>query len=210
MLRAAMIDNTLQTLFAPILDAVRAHAGWAGPLVFLLSLIESLSIVSALVPASLLMLAIGSLAAAGLVSLTELCAWGVVGAGLGYWISYEVGHRYAQRIESIGFLARRPDWIKRGHQFFERWGALAIVVSRFIPLGRAIIPLMAGAMGTGRMGFQWGNWISAVLWTPLMLAPTSIGVALAESLQTASPQTRALLTIAMVVGIFLLIKRFRR
>jgi hypothetical protein len=43
-----------------------------------------------------------------------------------------------------------------------------------------------------------------------MLAPTSIGVALAESLQTASPQTRALLTIAMVVGIFLLIKRFRR
>jgi membrane protein DedA with SNARE-associated domain len=210
MLRAAMIDNTLQNLFAPILDAIRDHRDWAGPLVFLLTFVESLSIVGVAVPATLLLLAIGSLAAAGLVSLTELCVWGVAGAGLGYWVSYEVGHRYAQRIESIGFLARRPDWITRGHQFFERWGALAIVVSRFIPLGRAIIPLMAGAMGTGRLGFQWGNWISALLWTPLMLAPTSIGVELAGQLQTASPQTRALLTIAMVVGVFLLIKRFRR
>lgn len=205
-----MIENTLQTLFAPILEVIRAHSFWAGPLVFLLAFIESLSIVSALVPASLLLLAIGSLAAAGLVSLAELCAWGVAGAGLGYWLSYEVGHRYAHRIESIGFLARRPEWIAGGHRFFERWGAMAIVVSRFIPLGRAIVPLMAGAMGTRRSGFQWGNWISALLWAPLMLAPTSIGMSLSAGLQDASPQTRAILTIALVVGVFLLIKRLRR
>ena len=205
-----MPDGMFDQLFAPILDLVRAHRHWAPPLVFLLCFVESLAIVSAFLPATLLLLAIGSLAAAGLVSLLELAAWGTVGAGLGYWLSFEVGRRYGRRIESFGFLARRPEWIERGHRFFERWGSVAVAVSRFIPLGRAVIPLLAGAMGNRRASFQVANWLSAVLWAPLMLAPASIGVALADQLQGASPQTRAVVMIAIVVAVVLVVRRLRR
>lgn len=205
-----MPDNIFGQLFAPILDLVREHRHWAPPLVFLLCFVESLSVVSAFLPATLLLLAIGSLAAAGLVSLWELSLWGAIGAGLGYWLSYEVGKRYGRRIESFGFLARRPEWIERGHRFFERWGSVAVAVSRFIPLGRAVIPLLAGAMGNRRSSFQVANWLSALLWVPLMLAPASIGVALADQLQGASPQTRAVIMIAVVVGVVLAIRAFRR
>jgi len=205
-----MPDGMFDQLFAPILDLVRAHRHWAPPLVFLLCFIESLAIVSAFLPATLLLLAIGSLAAAGLVSLLELAAWGTVGAGLGYWLSFEVGRRYGRRIESFGFLARRPEWIERGHRFFERWGSVAVAVSRFSPLGRAVIPLLAGAMGNRRASFQVANWLSAVLWAPLMLAPASIGVALADQLQGASPQTRAVVMIAIVVAVVLVVRRLRR
>jgi membrane protein DedA with SNARE-associated domain len=205
-----MPDNIFGQLFAPILDLVREHRHWAPPLVFLLCFVESLSVVSAFLPATLLLLAIGSLAAAGLVSLWELSLWGAIGAGLGYWLSYEVGKRYGRRIESFGFLARRPEWIERGHRFFERWGSVAVAVSRFIPLGRAVIPLLAGAMGNRRSSFQVANWLSALLWVPLMLAPASIGVALADQLQGASPQTRAVIMIAIVVGVVLAIRAFRR
>ena len=163
-----------------------------------------------LVPATLLLLAIGSLAAAGLVSLWELSVWGTVGAGLGYWLSYAVGRRYGRRIESFGFFARRPEWIERGHRFFTRWGSVAVIVSRFIPLGRAVIPLLAGAMGGRQAPFQVANWVSAVLWVPLMLAPASIGVALADQLQGASPQMRAVLMIAIVVGVVLAVRALRR
>ncbi len=205
-----MPDNLFGQLFAPILDLVREHRHWAPPLVFLLCFVESLSVVSAFLPATLLLLAIGSLAAAGVVSLWELSLWGTFGAGLGYWLSYEVGRRYGSRIESFGFFARRPEWIERGHRFFARWGAVAVAVSRFIPLGRAVIPLMAGAMGSRQAPFHIANWVSALLWTPLMLAPASIGVALADQLQGASPQSRAVIMIAIVVGVVAAIRAFRR
>ena len=205
-----MPEDFLTQLFSPILDFVRAHIEWAGPLVFALCLIESLAIVSVFLPSTLLLLGFGSLAAAGLVSLIELSAWGVIGAGLGYWVSFAAGRRYGSRIESLGFLARRPEWISRGHSFFERWGSVAIIASRFIPPGRAIVPLMAGAMGSQAVGFHVGNWVSALLWVPLMLAPASIGIALSEQLQQASPQTRSLMTIALVVAVILVVRGLRR
>ena len=205
-----MPEGAFDQLFAPIVDFARAHIDWAGPIVFGLSFIESLALVSVLLPSTLLMLAIGSLAAAGLVSLTELSVWGIAGAGLGYWISFEVGRHYGDRIESIGFLARRPDWLQKAHRFFERWDWFAIIASRFIPLGRAVVPLLAGAMGARRIGFHLGNWLSAALWAPLMLAPVSIGVALNDLLASASPQTRSIMTIALVVGIVLVIRALRR
>ena len=79
-----MPELSLEQLFAPIIDLVRAHIDWAGPSVFVLALIESLAIISAILPSTLLLLAIGSLAAAGLVSRVELSLWGLTGAGLGY------------------------------------------------------------------------------------------------------------------------------
>ena len=205
-----MPEASLEGLFAPLLDLVRAHGDWAGPLVFVLSLIESTAIISAFLPSTLLLLAVGSLAAAGVVSLVELSLWGIAGAGLGYWFSFEIGVRYGQRIESIGFLARRPDWLRQAHRFFEKWGGWAIIISRFIPLGRAIVPLLAGAMGARRVGFHLGNWVSAAIWAPVMLAPASIGVALADAVGSASPQARSLLLIALAVGVILIVRSFRR
>ncbi|MEN9776113.1 MAG: hypothetical protein RL322_3183 [Pseudomonadota bacterium] len=205
-----MPEASLERLFAPLLDLVRAHGDWAGPLVFLLSLIESTAIISAFLPSTLLLLAVGSLAAAGIVSLVELSLWGTAGAGLGYWLSFEIGVRYGHRIESIGFLARRPDWLRKAHRFFEKWGGWAIIISRFIPLGRAVVPLLAGAMGARRLGFHLGNWVSAAIWAPVMLAPASIGVALADAMGSASPQVRSLLLIALAVGVILIVRSFRR
>jgi hypothetical protein len=43
-----------------------------------------------------------------------------------------------------------------------------------------------------------------------MLAPASIGVALSEQLQQASPQTRSLVTIALVVAVILVVRSLRR
>jgi len=204
-----MPDGFFEQLFAPILGLVREHRQWAPPIVFVLCFVESLAIVSAFLPATLLLLAIGSLAAAGVVSLLELAVWGTIGAGLGYWLSFEAGRRYGSRIESLGFFARRPEWIERGHRFFERWGSIAVLLSRFIPIGRAVIPLLAGAMGNRRASFQVANWLSAVLWAPLMLAPASIGVALADQLKDASPQTRAIALIIIVVAVVAAVRGLR-
>ena len=110
----------MQPLVGPIAAWVETHASWAGPLVFLVCFLESLVIVSALVPATVILIAIGGLATAGLLDLFTLIAWGVAGAGLGFWASYEAGRRWSARILAWRWFAARPALLARGHDFFAR------------------------------------------------------------------------------------------
>ena len=198
------IENWLLPATAPFASWVEAHARWAGPLVFLICFGESLVIVSALVPATIMLLAIGGLAASGLLDLPTLCAWGVAGSGLGFWASYEMGRRWSARILAWRWLARRPELIARGHRFFARWGAGAVFVSRFVGPGRVVVPLLAGALGERPLGFHVGNWLSALIWTPLLLSPTAISQSVAGWLDELPRGVRGTVALAAVaIGVIL-------
>ena len=164
---------------------------------------------SAIVPATVLLVGIGSLATAGVLDLFTLSAWGVVGAGLGFWASYEGGRRYAREIEALPWLARRPDWIARGHGFFERWGAMAIFVGRFVGPARVVVPMMAGTMGVDSRRFHIANWASALVWAPLLLAPTAIAAWLTAWLEQLPPGLRTTVSLSIVVAIVLGLRALR-
>ncbi len=204
----------METLFkdavAPLTDFVQAHAEWAGPIVFAICFLESVAIVSAFIPATILLIGIGSLATAGVLDLGELSAWGIVGAGLGFWISYEGGKRYARQIEALPWLVKRPALMARGHEFFTRWGALAVAVGRFVGPGRVVVPMLAGTLGVNPRAFHLANWISAVLWAPLLLAPTAISAWLTARLEELPASLRSSIALAVVAIIVILVAAFRR
>jgi len=77
------MEEFFKDAVAPLTNFVQAHDEWAGPIVFVICLLESVAIVSAFIPATILLIGIGSLATAGVLDLGELSAWGIVGAGLG-------------------------------------------------------------------------------------------------------------------------------
>jgi membrane protein DedA with SNARE-associated domain len=192
------IESWLLPATAPFAVWVEAHARWAGPLVFLICLGESLVVVSALVPATIMLLAIGGVAATGLLDLPTLCAWGVAGSGLGFWVSYEMGRRWSAQILAWRWLAKRPELIARGHRFFARWGVGAVFVSRFVGPGRVVVPLLAGALGEKPRGFHLGNWLSAILWTPMLLAPTTAATWVSAQIESLPPSMRAPTVIALI------------
>lgn len=204
------MDALFADLFAPLTAYVETHAAWAGPIVFAVCFLESLAIVSAVVPATVMLIGIGSLATAGLLDLGTLSAWGIAGAGLGFWISYEGGRRYARQIEALPWLARRPELLERGNRFFERWGTMAIFIGRFIGPARVVVPMMAGTMGVDARRFHVANWSSAVLWAPLLLAPTAIGAWLTQRLEELPPGLRSTISLAIVFAIFFAWRAFRR
>jgi undecaprenyl-diphosphatase len=51
--------------FASLLDWVGAHAIWAGPVIFLVALLESLALVGLVVPGAFLMFGFGALIGSG-------------------------------------------------------------------------------------------------------------------------------------------------
>jgi membrane protein DedA with SNARE-associated domain len=102
---------------------------------------------------------------------------GAIGCNLGSLIAYEIGC-YGGRplVERYGrwiLLGRRElDWADR---FFERWGYLAVLIARLLPVVRTFIALPAGIARMPRLRFHvytflgsW-PWCFALAWLGMKL-----------------------------------------
>jgi membrane-associated protein len=86
----------------------------------------------------------------------------VVGNVTGYWIGYKAGPSLFSRPESRFF---KMEYVEHTHRFFNKYGARAIIMARFVPIVRTFITATAGI---GRMDFRKYIVFSAIggfLWT---------------------------------------------
>src|SRR3569832_1472825 len=103
-------------------DFVRAHQGWAAPIVFLLACGEALAFISLLVPAWGARVAIGALIGVSGISFYPVWIAGGIGAALGDWVSNWFGCRYKERVAQMWPLSRYPELLPRGEAFVRSWG----------------------------------------------------------------------------------------
>jgi membrane-associated protein len=87
-----------------------------------------------------------------------LCA--LVGAQIGFWI----GRRYGTRLFKPDARIFKSDYLARAQEFFDRRGPRSIVIARFIPVVRTIVPMLAGASGMKQRVFTVANFIGALAW----------------------------------------------
>jgi len=99
-----------------------------------------------------------------------------LGAIAGDWVSNELALRLKERILHMRVFSTRPELIRRGIEFFRRWGIVAVFVGRFFGPFRAIVPLAAGLYAMPRLTFQAANVASALLWAAAILAPGFLAV----------------------------------
>ena len=89
----------------------------------------------------------------------------ILGNVTGYWIGHKAGPALFRRPESKLF---RQEYVDKTHEFFERYGARAIVLARFVPIVRTFITAIAGV---GRMDFRrymTFTVIGAIIWAGLV------------------------------------------
>ncbi|MDH4159713.1 MAG: VTT domain-containing protein [Actinomycetota bacterium] len=85
----------------------------------------------------------------------------VAGNLVGYWIGYKFGPAVFNREESRFF---RREYVERTKHFFDRYGARAIVLARFVPIVRTFITAMAGAARMRYRQFAIYTVVGGVLW----------------------------------------------
>jgi membrane-associated protein len=92
-----------------------------------------------------------------------LCAFvaAVVGDQVGYQIGKRTGPRLFQRDDSRWF---RQEHVRRANAFFERHGAKAIVLARFVPIVRTFTPVLAGVGNMKYRVFLTFNVLGGALW----------------------------------------------
>lgn len=95
-----------------------------------------------------LLVATGTLRSPLLVVCLLITAAAVLGNLVGYWIGRRAGPALFRRADSRLF---RQEYVDKTSAFFDRYGARAIVLARFVPIVRTFITAMAGV---GRMDFR--------------------------------------------------------
>src|SRR3990167_5966092 len=146
---------------------VTAYGAWTYVLLFLIIFCESGIIFTAFLPGDSLLFATGALTAnmSGILNIHLLFILLVVASVSGNGLNYFTGKWIGPRIFFSGnsWIFNRKH-VENAHRFYERYGGKAIVVARFIPILRTIVPFIAGIGYMAYRHFFIFNLIGAFLW----------------------------------------------
>jgi membrane-associated protein len=126
---------------------------------------ESGLLIGFFLPGDTLLLTAGLFAGQGKIPLGWLIVTVVFAAIIGYQIGYILGERIGPKLfyRNDGILLRK-DYIQKTEKFFEKYGAVTIVVARFIAHVRTFVSVIAGAGHMNKKTYFAYNVIGAVLW----------------------------------------------
>ncbi|SEH75964.1 MULTISPECIES: VTT domain-containing protein [unclassified Leifsonia] len=84
-----------------------------------------------------------------------------LGGEVGYLIGHKAGPRVFERKETGLFSMEN---VRRTNHFFERFGALAVIIARFVPIVRTFAPVAAGVGHMNYRKYSLYNALGALLW----------------------------------------------
>lgn len=142
---------------------------WTYLIVFLVIFCETGLVFVPFLPGDSLLFVLGALSAAGALNLGVLWLFLTIAAILGNTVNYFVGTRMVNVIQKADQKLVKPQHLKRTHEFFEKYGAKAIILTRFLPILRTIAPFLAGVGSMKYSQFALYNFIGGLLWVTVGL-----------------------------------------
>ena len=151
-------------------EFVAAYGTWVYGLLFAIVFAETGLVVTPFLPGDSLLFAAGALAATGAMDVTLIFVLLTAAAILGNVVNYSIGRFVGPRVfraeATAGGINRflNRAYLERAHAFFERYGGLAVVLTRFVPIIRTFVPFVAGAGAMNYPTFLFYNLVGGVLW----------------------------------------------
>ncbi len=148
------------------LAALTAQYGaWVYVILFAIVFAETGLVVTPFLPGDSLLFIAGSLAALGSIDVHTMAFSLCVAAFAGNAVNYEIGRYCGARF----FVDRQsrylnPQYLARTHEFFERWGSIAVILARFVPFLRTYVPFVAGMGAMSRPAYYFYTLTGAICW----------------------------------------------
>lgn len=103
------------------------------------------------------------------VSLDHLILWislaAMLGYWFGYWFGYKTGNALYKRPDSLFFKRK---YVETAEVFYKKYGGMALIFGRFLPIVRTFAPILAGVVQVKASVFIAYNLAGAILW-PLII-----------------------------------------
>jgi membrane protein DedA with SNARE-associated domain len=199
----------LPDLEQALTDLSETLGTWTYLLVGGLAFLETGAFVGLIAPGETAVVLGGVVAAHGEVELALILGLVWIAAAAGDLVSFWLGRRLGRRFlvahgPRIGVTAPRLD---RVDTFFDRHGAKAILVGRFVGIIRAVAPFLAGSSGMPVRGFLPWSLLGTAAWATTF---TLVGYLFSSSFGAATDYvTNATLGLAVVGGLALALRAHR-
>jgi membrane-associated protein len=95
------------------------------------------------------------------VLLAGLCIAAISGNFTGYWFGRKTGPVLYTRKDSFFFKKR---YLKAAEEYYNKQGAFALIMGRFVPIVRTFAPIFAGVVKLEFKKFAFYNVVGGVLW----------------------------------------------
>ncbi|ADU96407.1 SNARE associated Golgi protein-like protein [Thermovibrio ammonificans HB-1] len=158
--------SSLYSLVNESVNFIKAHPDLACLVIFTWAFLETALLLGLLLPAEKVLLLSSLLAAKGIISPLQFLVCGTVGTFLGYTVSYFFGAMLGEELLTsvAAKFGLSEESLKKTKRFIETRGELSLVVGRFLPVVRPLLPVVIGAFRPSFLKFSLLNAVGALLW----------------------------------------------
>ena len=90
------------------------------------------------------------------------------GVGVAAWLGDQVGYAIGLRVGRPYLDKRKGSWLRtaiaKSEKFYQAWGWWAVVIARFMPWARVLVPVIAGISKMSYAKFSAANLVGALAW----------------------------------------------
>ena len=160
-----MLDTIIDFIFNSteyLKDFVNLYGTWVYLLMFIIIFSETGFVIFPFLPGDGFILAVGVVAESTNLNIWVAMALMSIAAFLGNAVNYHIGKYFGKRILEGGKIRFvKQAHLDQTHEFFERHGQKAVILSRFVPVFRTFVPFVAGISKMNRPKFLaytlWGG-----------------------------------------------------
>ena len=142
-----------------------------GPLVygllFLIIFMETGFVVTPFLPGDSLLFAAGTLAATGTMQIGFVYPLFLIAAILGDTVNYWLGHFIGPKVFETEHRLIKKEYLHKAQHFYDKYGGIAILLARFVPIVRTFAPFVAGVAKMDYKKFILYNVLGGLIWVSL-------------------------------------------
>ncbi len=91
----------------------------------------------------------------------------VIGYYIGYYFGYKTGEALYKRPDTLFF---KKQYIYTAEAFYKKYGGIALIMGRFLPIVRTFAPILAGVVKVDHKVFFLYNLLGAILWPAVVVS----------------------------------------
>ncbi len=148
---------------------LESYGLWTYLILFVVIFCETGLVITPFLPGDSLIFVVGTFAASGWLDIKwlylDLCAAAVLGNVVNYAIGNYLGPTAIEKYPKVF----KPIYLDKTRAYFAKYGAVTVVVARFLPIVRTFAPFMAGVGQMTYGKFTIYNFVGCVAWVTSFL-----------------------------------------
>lgn len=149
---------------------IQEYGNFIYPILFIIIFCETGLVFLPFLPGDSLIFAAGTFAAIGKMNFWLLIVIIIMSAILGDTVNYEIGKHFGKKIlNNKKFKLIKDENLKKAEDLVKQYGGTAVLLARFMPIIRTIVPFVVGMGELHYPKFIKYNAIGGIIWISLFL-----------------------------------------